>query len=132
MEPHRRQQFDALLHTAVERFVETAIQRCEGAGRALELLGADPDDERVRLAGFVDALFADFLLDGPGGACFVLEALPRRPWPDQVGLAAEGPAESVGQVLDRAARAAFTALLATKVTEALQQHMMFEPASVQP
>ncbi len=130
MEPYRRQQFDALLHTAVERYVETLVQRCEGARRARDLLLGDPGDERVRLGEFVDAVFADFLLDGPAGACFVLEALGSRPWPagiDEAGETGSGGSTRVADVLDRAARRVFGSLLAAKTDEALQHQIMFEP-----
>ncbi len=115
MDPHAQQQFDFLLMTAVERFTERAVQRSGGAAAALERLRAGAGDERV----FVDALFRDFLLDNPAGACFVLEALAER----HVGPLAGG---ELGAVLVTLAKQAFGDLLSAKAEEALEQAAAFE------
>lgn len=120
MEPHARQQFDMLLRTAVERFCERIVQRCEGVGPALERLRTDPQSEGVWLNDFVDAFFQDSLLDTTGGACFVLQALESRSCPSP-----PADAERIGACLDGMARDAFAALLAQKAEEALQQHAAF-------
>lgn len=122
MEPHARQQFEMLLRAAVERFCERIVQRCEGVGPALERLRTDPQGEGVWLDDFVEAFFRDSLLDNPGGACFVLQALQRRPVPDAISL----KADTLGQHLQQMARHAFAALLNQKAIEALSQHAAFE------
>lgn len=114
MEAYQRQQFDFLLVTAVERFAERIVQRCGGAQAALELLRADPQGEGVWLDEFARAIFRDFLLDSPAGACFVLQALARRP-------AAATPAGTIQTVLGHLALRAFADLLALKTEEALEQ-----------
>ena len=116
MELHARQQFDFLLMTAVERFTERLVQRSGGAVPALEALRAADSRE---LALFVDALFQDFLLDNPAGACFVLEALAER----RVGPLAGG---DLGAVLVALAKHAFGDLLSAKSEEALEQAAAFE------
>jgi hypothetical protein len=116
MEAYQRQQFDFLLLTAAERFVERIVQRNDGHERALERLRADPQGEGIWLDQFVDAIFQDFLLDNPAGACFILQALPRRK------LAPPEPG-TVEQILQSLARRAFADLLALKVEEALEQQV---------
>lgn len=118
MEPHQRQQFDLMLATAGERFVERIVQRCAGAEAALTRLRADPQGEGIWLDRFVDAVFQDFLLDGPAGACFVLQALAKRPAapPDP------GPIEAM---LQQMARRAFADLLASRVEEVMEQAISF-------
>lgn len=81
MEAYQRQQFDFLLLTAAERFAERLVQRCGGAGPARARLRADPQGEGVWLDQFAQAIFRDFLLNNPAGACFVLQALACRPAP---------------------------------------------------
>lgn len=117
MDLHAQQQFDFLLMTAVERFTERLVQRSGGAVPALERLRADGAGGEVRV--FVDALFQDFLLDNPAGACFVLEALSTR-----MAYPVEGG--SIGAMLNGLARQAFGALLAAKTEEALEQAAAFE------
>ncbi|NWG21728.1 MAG: hypothetical protein HXY39_15590 [Chloroflexi bacterium] len=114
MEAYQRQQFDLLLALAVERFVERLVQRNQGAGPALARLRADPQGEGVWLDQFVAAIFRDFLLDTPGGACFVLQALARR------RLAAP-EAGAVETMLQQMAHRAFADLLAAKSIEMLEQ-----------
>lgn len=120
MNPHERQQFDLLLALSVERFVERLEQRNGGAGPALERLRQAPEGEGVWLTDFVGVLFQDFLLDDTAGACFVLEALERRPIEPAAGAA------PIGAVLRDLARRAFAALLAAKAEEALEQHAGYQ------
>jgi hypothetical protein len=98
MDLHERQQFDFLLQVAVERYVER-----------LEQVGP----ERLRISGFVDAIFNDFLLDNADGACFVLRALAQQNAPS-------GAAGNVEQVLMAMAKAAFSDLIRRKIDEALE------------
>ena len=114
MELYQRQQFDFLLMTAAERFVERIVQRCAGVKNALARLREDPQGEGIWLDEFVQALFQDFLLDNPGGACFVLQALAKRTVP--------APSEGkIDAMLQQMAVRAFADLLASKVDEALEQ-----------
>ncbi len=126
MDLHEKQQFDFLLNTAVERYVERLEQRNEGAENALRLLRKDPEAEGVWLSRFTAAVFDDFLLNNVDGACFVLRALAKRSAP---ALKA-GKIESTLMVL---AQRAFADLLCQKTGEALEQRTSFEsvPASVE-
>lgn len=118
MEAYQRQQFDMLLIVAAERFVERIVQRCEGSTNALERLRTAPQGEGVWLDEFVRLFFQDMLLDNPAGACFVLQALPKRRLPAL-------PAGSIEMVLQQAARCAFADLLRTRVEEALEQQLAY-------
>jgi hypothetical protein len=118
MDAYERQQFDFLLTTAVERYVERLEQRNEGPLHALARLRVDPEHPNVRLSEFVRAVFTDFLLDTPDGACFVLRALPRRQLP--------APAPGlIADMLQSLARAAFADLLRQKAEELLEQHVQY-------
>jgi hypothetical protein len=118
MEAYQRQQFDFLLLTAAERFAERIVQRCAGVENALARLRADRQGEGVWLDEYVAAIFQDFLLDSPAGACFILQALPRRtPPPPAAG--------TIEAMLQQLARRAFGDLLAAKVEEALEQQASF-------
>jgi hypothetical protein len=121
MELHERQQFDFLLMTAVERYVERLEQRNGSVEDALARLRSGPNGEGVWLDEFVAAIFDDFLLDNIGGACFVLEALAKRTLP-------ETAAGRVETVLIEMARTAFAGLLKQKTEEALEQRLAFQPA----
>ncbi|HBL26357.1 MAG TPA: hypothetical protein DD490_05930 [Acidobacteria bacterium] len=123
MENYRRQQFDVLLATAVERFAERIIQRNGGPEPALERLRAAPHGEGIWLDDFTRRIFEDFLLDNAAGAAFVLEALARRPAPVTVAAAAR----TVEDLLLHLARAAFADLLARKTEEVLEQRERYEP-----
>ncbi len=123
MDLHERQQFDFLLQTAVDRFVERIEQRNEGASKALNLLRTEPNGKGIWLDGYVDAIFADFLLDNVEGACFVLKALARR----AMRAHCDGPVESV---LIDLAKSAFKDLLRVKAEEALEQHSGYEAVNV--
>ncbi len=72
-----QQQFEFLLQSAVERFVERSEQRFQGAERALEQWRQDPKMLSKWLSGFCDAVFEDFLLNNVDGACFVLRAMSK-------------------------------------------------------
>lgn len=115
MDLHERQQFDHLLHTAAERYVDRLEQRNEGAANALRKLRADPDGDGVWLSDFVQAVFQDFLLDNVEGACFLLKAMPRRP-------VAALPAGDVATAVQALARQAFAGLLRMRAEEMLEQH----------
>lgn len=125
MELYRRQQFDFLLAVAVERYTERVMQRCMGASNALLQLRTDPQGAGVWLDAFVDAMFAEFLLDNVAGALFVLEALVAQPWPQQEA-SHQQPQIDVGTVLQAAARTLFSNLLRAKSIEALEQATLFE------
>jgi hypothetical protein len=68
MELHEWAQFDFLLNTAAERFVERLVQRTGGLEEGLAALRRDPQGESVWLDEFIRAVLRDFLLDGQGGA----------------------------------------------------------------
>ncbi len=114
MEAYQRQQFDLLLMMATERFVERIVERCAGPEAALARLRADPHGEGIWLDRFVTAIFQDFLLDNPAGACFVLQALSGRSLPSP-------PAGKIEAMLQTMARQAFAELLALRSEEALEQ-----------
>ena len=114
MDLHLRQQFDFLLATAVQRYVERLEQRNEGAENALQRLAEQPNAEGVWLDDFVNAVFQDFLLDNGAGACFVLQALEKRSH-------REIPAGQVADSLITLAKAAFAELLQSKTLETLEQ-----------
>ncbi|NJN19237.1 MAG: hypothetical protein HC822_24775 [Oscillochloris sp.] len=118
MEPYQRQQFDIVLQMAGERFVERIVQRNAGIEHALAKLRQDPQGEGIWLDEFVQVLFSDFLLDNIAGACFVLQALGKRPAPDVSG-------ETIEIMLQHLARRAFADLLARKVEEALEQQSSY-------
>ncbi|MEM9037460.1 MAG: hypothetical protein AAGA99_07260 [Actinomycetota bacterium] len=122
MDPHQRQQFDFLLFTAVDRFVERVIQRCAGADAALARLRDDPNGDGVWLDDYLDAVLSEFLLDNTGGACFVLSALEKRPVPE---LRTDVAPARIGAWLEVTARAAFRELLLRKVDEALEQETRY-------
>lgn len=125
MENYRRQQFDILLGTAVERYTERLTQRNGGAGPALDRLRAAPNGEGVWLDQFTERIFEDFLLDNAAGASFVLEALARRPAPAHVS------GKTIEEMLVHLARAAFADLLARKTEEVLEQRERYEPTVVE-
>ncbi len=98
MDLHERQQFDFLLQVAVERYVER-----------LDQVGPD----RVKIGGFVDAIFNDFLLDNADGACFILRALVKQTAPAMAG-------SNVEQMLLAMAKTAFSDLMQRKIDESLE------------
>jgi hypothetical protein len=117
---HERQQFDFLLQTAVERFVERLEQRFRGAEDALANLRRDPDGEGVWLTEFTTAVFEDFLLNNIEGACFVLRSLPQR----KIELSPQ--TVSVEQLLGSLSHGLFRELLLNKSLEALEQHVGYQ------
>lgn len=119
MNPHERQQFDVTLQMAVERYAERLEQRNGGAEAARLRLEADPEAEGVWLSDFVDAVFNDFLLDDAAGACFVLQALARRPVPAAGGA-------TIDAHLRALARAAFAELLQRKCGEELARRAGYQ------
>lgn len=119
---YERQQFDFLLQTAVERFVERLEQRFRGPSPAREQLQLDPEGEGVWLSKFTAAVFEDFLLNNVDGACFVLRALPRQP----VELTTSPPQTVEVHLVDLAQRS-FARLLRAKSLELLEQHAGYEP-----
>jgi hypothetical protein len=122
MELHERQQFDFFFNAAIERFVDRIEQRCGGPVPALARLRESPEAEGVWLSEFVQALFADFLYDNAAGACFILQALARRPSP-VLDVQTSG---SIDATLQSMARAAFGTVLAAKTEEALEQRLAFQ------
>jgi hypothetical protein len=124
MELHERQQFDFLLHTAVERYVERLEQRNEGATNALARLRENPEAEGVWLSEFVEAIFDDFLLNNSAGAAFVMHALASRKAPEL----SSKPGQTVEQFAVVCARAVFAVLFRQKTEEVLEQHASFEAA----
>ncbi len=121
MEQYARQQFDFFLNTAIERFIDRVEQRCGGPVPALAQLRSDPNGEGMWLSDFVIVLFRDFMIDNTGGACFVLQALARRPVPV---VSTEG--QTIDQALQTLARAAFAAVLEAKSAEMLEQRLVFQ------
>lgn len=114
MDAYLRQQFDVLLLTAADRFVERIVQRCEGPENALRRLQDDPQGTGVWLDEYVDAVFAEFCLDDAAGAAFVLQALHKR----HVTVEDTG---AVSDVLVRLAKTVFAELLARKSVEAMER-----------
>ncbi|MEJ5346270.1 MAG: hypothetical protein WHS83_15270 [Chloroflexus sp.] len=114
MEAYQRQQFDLLLMTAVDHFVERIVQRCAGAENALMRLRSDPQGEGIWLDRFVAAIFQDFLLDNVAGACFVLQGLASR-------TITPPPAGTIDTMLQTMAKTAFAELLAMRSEEVLEQ-----------
>lgn len=121
MDLHARQQFDFFFNSAIERFVERVEQRCGGPVPGLARLREDANGEGVWIDEFVAALFADFLLDNPAGAAFILQALARRPVP-----VVTQAARTVDDWMQQVARQAFASVLAAKTEEALEQRLAFQ------
>lgn len=118
MELYQRQQFDFLLMTAAERFVERLVQRNEGVENALQRLQTNPQGEGIWLDEYVKAVFQDFLLNNTAGACFILQALEKRVAPASVG-------PTIERLLSELAQRAFADLLREKVLEALEQASLY-------
>jgi hypothetical protein len=119
MHSHEIQQFEILLATAVERFVERLEQRNGGTEHALNRLRYEPEGEGVWLRQFTAMLFVDFLLDNAAGACFVLQALADRTAPPV-------PSGAIGTVLQQMAVNAFAELLQQKTEEVLEQRIAYQ------
>lgn len=114
MELYQKQQFDFLLMTSAERFIERIVQRCAGTNNALRRIKENPNGEGVWLEEFVGNLFEEFLLDNTAGACFILSALEKR----NIEISECGKVE---QVLQKAARKVYAELFCAKVIESLEQ-----------
>lgn len=127
MEHYERQQFDFLLQTAVERYVERLEQRNQGPTRSLELLRGNREGEGIWMSQFVENIFDDFLLNSDGGAAFVLRALAIRKAP----ALPSKPGQTVEQFLITCAQAAFAELFLQKTIECLEQHSSFEAERVE-
>jgi hypothetical protein len=110
VQPYQRHQFDVLLNDVTERYAAHVVARCDSRAEALRRLRDDSGDDGVRLAEFVDTVFADHRLDDVAGSAFVLQALHRR---------LVTPEETVAAVLDRLAKSVFADLLTAKVVERL-------------
>jgi hypothetical protein len=113
VELHERAQFDFLVNTAAERFVERLVQRTGSLDAALRALRADPQGEGVWLDEFVRAVLRDFLLDNTAGSLFVLGNCERRRLTGMV----EGTVE---QVLADLAVRAFAEVLSVKVDQGIE------------
>lgn len=122
MDLHEQQQFDFLLQTAVERLALRLMEQCRGAEPALERLGPSEDEPAEPVLQFVDALFADFLLDNAAGACFILQGMASAPVP----LPRQEEPASVEQHLVALAKAVLARLLHRKVRERLAQMSMYQ------
>lgn len=121
MDLYKRQQFEFLLQTAVERLSERLEQRYRGTEDALHHLQSK--DAQPIVNAFVDAIFQDFLLDNIEGACFLLQSVPQRklvmPLPD--------PSQTVQSALIAMAKQQFQTLLYSKAIEALEQRIGYQP-----
>ena len=113
MELHERAQFDFLLNTAAERFVERLVQRTGGLEPGLAALRADPQGDGVWIDEFVRAVLRDFLLDNTAGACFVLGNCEKR---HLEGL----HSGTVQEVLADLAVRAFAGVLQVKVDQGIE------------
>ncbi len=124
MDLHEKQQFDFLLNTAVERYVERLEQRNGGVEIALDKLRRDAESDGVWLTRFTQAVFDDFLLNNVEGACFVLKALAKQP----VETMAPGKVEAT---LIAMAQRVFAFLLRQKTEEALEQRSSVQAVAAQ-
>lgn len=129
MELYERQQFDMLLQTAVERYVERLQHRIGGAEQALARLREDRLGEGIWIDQFVDAIFEDFLLNNDAGASFILRALGSRTAPE---LSTDAN-QTVDQFLIAYAKVVFMDLFYQKTEEYLEHHVSFQvlPASAE-
>lgn len=118
MDLHERAQFDFLLNTAAERFVERLVQRTGGLEEGLGALRKDPQGEGVWLDEFVRAVLRDFLLDNAPGSCFVLQACEKRTLTGLDPAVLEGA--TVTQALSELAVRAFADVLAGKVDQGIE------------
>lgn len=116
MELHQRQYFDTLLRQAAADFAERCVHRAGGPQAAAKQLRDDP--QALGLAAFIDAFFAENLLEEPAGSCFVLEGLARRTVPAD-------PGGALADVLARLARAAFSEVLTVQTSQVIQQQQIY-------
>lgn len=133
MQLFEQQQFEFLMQTAVERFVERSEQRFQGAATALERWKQQPQQLADWLGGFCDAIFEDFLLNNADGACFVLRAMAQH----QLQVSGSDPADkcqapAIGEHatveghLIELAKALFRRLLYRKTLETLELHSSYQ------
>lgn len=118
MDLHERAQFDFLLNTAAERFVERLVQRTGGLEEGLGALRSDPQGDGVWLDEFVRAVLRDFLLDNAAGSCFVLQACEKRTLQGFHGKQIDGL--TVTAALSELAVHAFSDVLAAKVDQGIE------------
>jgi hypothetical protein len=123
--PHQQQQFEFLLHTAVERLSEKLAYRFSGTNAALLELTRDSAASHREINDFVEAVFRDFLLDNTAGAVFLLQAMDDRP-----AIPPDGERTTLSLQLVAMARTAFTELLRLKTEEALEQQSVFAGGSM--
>ncbi len=116
MEMFARAHFDVLLREAAGNFAERCVHRAGGPDPALSALRDTPAD--LGLSDFVNAFFAENLLEDTAGSCFVLEALERRTLPAD-------PGGVVADVLSRAARAAFADVLVIQTGQVIAQQQIY-------
>lgn len=121
MDLYKRQQFEFLLQTAVERLAEKLEQRHRGSESALQSL--QQGNSNGLIVDFVEAIFQDFLLDNIDGACFILSAIPQRRLGQPVSLCAD---QSIQSTLVQFAKQQFHLLLQAKTLEALEQHAGYQ------
>lgn len=128
MHLYERQQFEFLLQTAVERYVERLEQRFRGADGALEQLRNAPNSQGVWLDGFCHAVFEDFLLNNIEGACFILRAVAQQQYDASTGI--NHPSTPEGMTIESHLRSLaiqqFRQLLQQKSLEALEQHSGYQ------
>jgi hypothetical protein len=118
MDLHERAQFDFLLNTAAERFVERLVQRTGGLEEGLGALRSDPQGDGVWLDEFVRAVLRDFLLDNAAGSCFVLQACEKRTLKGFHSKQIDGL--TVTAALSELAVHAFSDVLAAKVDQGIE------------
>ena len=128
-----QQQFEFLLQTAVERFVQRSEQRFRGAEGALRQWKLEPQQLSAWLVGFCDAVFEDFLLNNIDGACFVLRAMSEHSLRDEDdALVDELPhPTSVKAHLIALAKRLFCRLLYRKSIEALELHTNYQAFQIE-
>ena len=120
MDLYKRQQFEFLLQTAVERLTERLEQRHGGPTTALVRLKTVEGVSEVE--AFVDAILQDFLLDNMDGLLFIVGCLPQK----RLGSLSFTADQSLQSVVHQIARHQFSALLQSKTIEALEQHSGYQ------
>ncbi|HEY9753945.1 MAG TPA: hypothetical protein V6C97_02160 [Oculatellaceae cyanobacterium] len=118
MEIFEQMLFEEVLNSAVSRFSERIVQRCEGAERALVILKNDPESDGIWLSKFMENFLADSLLNSTAGAAFMLQALEKRKPSRQY----DGTA---GEIMQKMASDIFAQLVRQKTVERLEQSVAF-------
>ena len=124
MELYRRQQFEFLVQTAVERFAERLEQRCHSQQAICQ--AAAGELEPFGFGEFIDAIFADFLLDNVDGACFILQAVPKL----SIGEQQLNSRMTVEATVVALAKHQFRELLRRKIQEAIDYRSSFQPVQI--